>query len=325
MVTLRGCGRRRHVDKTGMRGRPYWNFNLDDHGNQDIASVVRLIHSTKTTESSVSGDYSSPVRALRRYDSSSDHCSSNENSNSAEADATKRTSELGAPVVPPALADCVSSDVDVTLVAHSMGCAASIIFMTTCLHRQQRHGLARAVLLAPAGYHAHRAPLFCRSLGPFIDVVMCRVTNAFCLPYGNAQFILGKLIQDVLSLPALRDLFAFVISGLIGGTLEASPSIACFLFCVNSMFAVARSAPCTLSPHTRIRVTQSAKTLVSPETPCCLARLLAFSSSFGEITRRNRFGTLHRHVLEEQFLNMTNSSFHINRVTFLPLPTVLRF
>jgi hypothetical protein len=72
---------------------------------------------------------------------------------------------------------------------------------------------------------------------------MCRVTNAFCLPYGNAQFILGKLIQDVLSLPALRDLFAFVISGLIGGTLEASLSIACFLFCVNSMFAAARSAP----------------------------------------------------------------------------------
>jgi hypothetical protein len=218
MVTLRGCGRRRHVNRAGMRGRSYWNFNLDDHGNQDVACAVRLIHSTKALESSVSDDCSSP---LKRYDSSSDHFSASESTNSAEAAATKRANELGAPASPPALGDCVSPDVDVTLVAHSMGCAASIIFLTTCLHRQQQHGLARAVLLAPAGYHAYRAPLFCRSLGPFIDVVMCRITNAFCLPYGNAQLILGKLLQDVLSLPALRDLFSFVISGLIGGTLEA--------------------------------------------------------------------------------------------------------
>jgi hypothetical protein len=240
MVTLRGCGRRRHVNKAGMRGRSYWNFNLDDHGNLDVACVVRLIHSTKAAESLVSDNVSS---TLRRYDSSSDHCSASEATGSAEADSARRTSELGAPASPPALVDCVSPDVDVTLVAHSMGCAASIIFMTTCLQRQQRHGLARAVLLAPAGYHAYRAPLFCRSLGPFIDVVMCRVTNAFCLPYGNAQFILGKLLQDVLSLPALRDLFAFVISGLVGGTLEASLSpLPHFLFSRTFFVFVARFA-----------------------------------------------------------------------------------
>jgi len=233
MVTLRGCGRRRHVSKAAMRGRPYWNFNLDDHGNQDVACVVRLLHSTKAAELRASDACSSP---LSRYDSGSDHVagmsdSASDYPSSAASQGATRTSESergkssqepGVQVSPPALADCIALDVDVTLVAHSMGCAASIIYMTTCLHRQQPHGLARAVLLAPAGYHAHRAPFFCRCLGPFIDVVMCRITNAFCLPYGNAQVILGKLVQDVLSLPALRDLFAFVISGLIGGTLEVS-------------------------------------------------------------------------------------------------------
>jgi hypothetical protein len=231
MVTLRGCGRRRHINKLGMRGRSYWNFNLDDHGNQDVACVVRLLHSTKATELSVSDACGS---SLKHYDSSSDHYSASDCPSSADAEHSQRSSESGrhkslhesgAQVSPPALADCFVPEVDVTLVAHSMGCAASIIYVTTCLHRQQMHGLARAVFLAPAGYHAFRAPLFCRALGPFIDLVMCRITNAFCLPYGNAQFILGKLLQDVLSLPALRDLFAFVISGLIGGTLEASLSL----------------------------------------------------------------------------------------------------
>jgi pimeloyl-ACP methyl ester carboxylesterase len=227
MVTLRGCGRRRHVNKFEMRGRSYWNFNLDDHGNQDVACAVRLLHSTKSAELSASeaGD-----SCQRCYDSSSDHCSASDCPSSADAGVSKRTGEFhrhksshesGTYVSPPALAHCLAADVDVTLVAHSMGCAASIIYATTCLHQQRVHGITRAVFLAPAGYHAHRAPLFCRVLGPFIDVVMCRVTNAFCLPYGNAQFILGKLIQDVLSLPALRDLFAFIISGLVGGTLEA--------------------------------------------------------------------------------------------------------
>jgi hypothetical protein len=236
MVTLRGCGRRRHVNKVGMRGRSYWNFNLDDHGNQDVASVVRLLHLTKGAELSGSDACSSSQKV---YDSSSDHCSASDCPSSAETHETKQSNEseryrkhlheTGAQVSPPALVDCITPDLDVTLVAHSMGCAASIIYMTTCLHRQQPHGLARVVFLAPAGYHAHRAPVFCRSLGPFIDVVMCRITNAFCLPYGNAQFILGKLLQDVLSLPALRDLFAFVISGLIGGTLEASLLVTCSL------------------------------------------------------------------------------------------------
>jgi hypothetical protein len=231
MVTLRGCGRRRHINKSVMRSRSYWNFNLDDHGNQDVACVVRLLHSTKATELSVSDSSGS---SLKHYDSSSDHFSAGDCPSSADAECSKRSSESerhkwlhesGAHVSPPALADCVVPEVDITLIAHSMGCAASIIYITTCLHRQQIHGLARVVFLAPAGYHAYRVPLFCRILGPFIDTVMCRFTNAFCLPYANAQFILGKLLQDVLSLPALRDLFAFVISGLIGGTLEASVTL----------------------------------------------------------------------------------------------------
>jgi hypothetical protein len=297
MVTLRGCGRRRHVNRAGMRGRSYWNFNLDDHGNQDVACAVRLIHSTKALESSVSDDCSS---SLRRYDSSSDHCSASESTNSVEAAANKRANELGAPASPPALADCISPDVDVTLVAHSMGCAASVIFLTTCLHRQQRHGLARAVLLAPAGYHAYRAPLFCRILGPFIDVVMCRITNAFCLPYGNAQLILGKLLQDVLSLPALRDLFAFVISGLIGGTLEAR-------YPFSQQFHIPQFQLCCRPQclTTRVRGTLLARTLGLPETPCCPARLRESSSSFGEITRQSRSPTVTATISKRHFLHFS--------------------
>jgi hypothetical protein len=289
MVTLRGCGRRRHVNKAGMRGRSYWNFNLDDHGNQDVACVVRLLHSTKAAELSVSEACDSSQRC---YDSSSDYCNASDCHSSAETEASTRSTESerhkklhesGAQVLPPALADCFVPDLDVTLVAHSMGCAASIIYATTCLHRQQMHGLARAVFLAPAGYHAYRAPLFCRFLGPFIDVVMCRITNAFCLPYGNAQLILGKLLQDVLSLPALRDLFAFVISGLIGGTLEASLTLDFTLFVTICMYDT-----CAFSLTSQVRGTPLAKILVLPEIRCFLARHLASSNNFGAITNQNR-------------------------------------
>ena len=224
MLTLRGCGRRRHVIKAVARGRSYWNFNLDDHGNQDVACAVRLIHSTKAAELALCDD-SCGASVSNRFDSSSDHYSSTtEESGSAHSDSGRKVSDAGPPFQPPALGDCVSRNLDVTLVAHSMGCAASIIFMTCCLHRHLQHGISRAVLLAPAGYHAYSAPIACRVLGPFINVVVCRLTNSFCLPYGNAQLILGKLLQDVLSLPALRDLFALVISGLIGGALE----VCCF-------------------------------------------------------------------------------------------------
>ena len=64
--------------------------------------------------------------------------------------------------------------IDVTLVAHSMGAAAALIYLVNKRRANAPHRVSRAVLMSPAGYH-HRLPRGCRYTVTWIDwfVIRC--------------------------------------------------------------------------------------------------------------------------------------------------------
>jgi hypothetical protein len=60
--------------------------------------------------------------------------------------------------------------IDVTLVAHSMGAAAALIYLVNKRRANAPHRVSRAVLMSPAGYH-HRLPRGCRYTA--LDRLVC--------------------------------------------------------------------------------------------------------------------------------------------------------
>lgn len=64
-------------------------------------------------------------------------------------------------------ADC-GEELEITLVAHSMGGAAALYYLVDCGARGADPGIVRSVLMSPAGVH-YACPLLCRATGPVID------------------------------------------------------------------------------------------------------------------------------------------------------------
>ena len=92
--------------------------------------------------------------------------------------------------------------VDITLVAHSMGAAAALIYLVNKRRANAPHRIARAVLMSPAGYH-HRIPRGCRVIGPWLDW-MVKKTGVYSLsvPSETARNLSRKLMQDAVSVSA---------------------------------------------------------------------------------------------------------------------------
>uniref|UniRef100_A0A7S4KLP2 PDZ domain-containing protein n=1 Tax=Guillardia theta TaxID=55529 RepID=A0A7S4KLP2_GUITH len=112
--------------------------------------------------------------------------------------------------------------IDITLVAHSMGAAASLIYLVNKRRAGHPHRLSRMVLMSPAGYH-HRIPRACRYFGPVLKrLVKMSGVYTLSIPSQSARNLSRKLMQDAVSLPALRDLIYSCGEMFLGGDFKAT-------------------------------------------------------------------------------------------------------
>lgn len=116
------------------------------------------------------------------------------------------------------LAEGVSeAELEVVIVAHSLGGAAALMYVVNRLRAGREHGVNKLVLMSPAGVHRH-LPLVCRLLGSVIHCTLARWLAGVRLPAKVLAFVLAKLVQDVRALPSTRDLASLVLAKVIGGT-----------------------------------------------------------------------------------------------------------
>lgn len=110
---------------------------------------------------------------------------------------------------------------DITLVAHSMGAAASLIYVVNKKRGGQDHKLSRMVMMSPAGYH-QRIPRMCRYLGPLLDGTLSQWTYTLSIPSEAARQLSSKLVTDAVGLPALRDVIYSFGEMFLGGDFKST-------------------------------------------------------------------------------------------------------
>ncbi|EKX46645.1 AB-hydrolase associated lipase region-containing protein [Guillardia theta CCMP2712] len=103
-----------------------------------------------------------------------------------------------------------------------MGAAASLIYLVNKRRAGHPHRLSRMVLMSPAGYH-HRIPRACRYFGPVLKrLVKMSGVYTLSIPSQSARNLSRKLMQDAVSLPALRDLIYSCGEMFLGGDFKAT-------------------------------------------------------------------------------------------------------
>mmetsp|Transcript_9518 Transcript_9518/g.21842 ORF Transcript_9518/g.21842 Transcript_9518/m.21842 type:complete len:661 (+) Transcript_9518:89-2071(+) len=196
MGNMRGTRGKLHSDPN-ISVRDYWAFSLDDHGIHDVAALVSAIRATKNSEIASWAHPSPPASAIPRQ------------------------SDPGPNRPDPS----DSGGLSITAVAHSMGCASVMIYTTTCLQKGRHHHFNKIVLMSPAGYHSE-IPKLCKVLGPVIEATLARCVPAFYLPGESVRAWVSQLLHDIAQTPGLRDLYAFLLSKLLGGTTMDHPVVA---------------------------------------------------------------------------------------------------
>jgi len=111
----------------------------------------------------------------------------------------------------------------ITIVAHSLGAAAALVYLVREGLRGRTHRVTKAVLMSPAGYHT-QCPLVCRLLGWPLYGIERFVKLTGLGPLGLkvtslwVKVFLAKLFRDIHGHPALRTLCCAALSQyLIGG------------------------------------------------------------------------------------------------------------
>jgi pimeloyl-ACP methyl ester carboxylesterase len=107
----------------------------------------------------------------------------------------------------------------ITLVAHSMGGAAAMIYVAT----RANHRIDRLVLLAPAGFQG-TAPFICRLLGPVISAAL-RVYDFGVIRIWPPvlRLALTKLLEDIRQSSLARSLFVSLVATVLGGPVQEHP------------------------------------------------------------------------------------------------------
>lgn len=108
----------------------------------------------------------------------------------------------------------------IDLVAHSLGGAASLIYLISRLIMNQPHHISRLVLLSPAGFHHKKIPplaWFFVLLYP-LQPLFVKFSPGLFVPTHSLRVLFQKLMEDIHSLPALSDFVDYIISkGFFGG------------------------------------------------------------------------------------------------------------
>eukprot|EP01012_Entosiphon_sulcatum_P017720 TRINITY_DN22462_c0_g1_i1.p1 TRINITY_DN22462_c0_g1~~TRINITY_DN22462_c0_g1_i1.p1 ORF type:complete len:600 (+),score=109.99 TRINITY_DN22462_c0_g1_i1:51-1802(+) len=118
----------------------------------------------------------------------------------------------------------LGEEVDVSVVAHSLGGAAVLAYMVHRKLRCRPHHVRQAILLSPAGAHA-KIPRFCQWTGGPIIVIakLLRLTHIKISPKW-LQILIVKLLKDVHDHPAARHLMCtFASRYLLGGDAKYFP------------------------------------------------------------------------------------------------------
>jgi hypothetical protein len=111
-------------------------------------------------------------------------------------------------------------DIEVSVIAHSMGAACVLAYLVQSGMCHREPGIARAILLAPAGYHV-TAPLLCRLTGPLISLALRFLPiHSFRLAWPTVRRLTTKLMADIRGSSAAGALFVAALTRLLGGQLR---------------------------------------------------------------------------------------------------------
>ncbi|XP_028800120.1 uncharacterized protein LOC114755409 isoform X1 [Neltuma alba] len=104
-------------------------------------------------------------------------------------------------------------------ICHSLGGAASIMYIITRRIKEKPHRLSRLVLLSPAGFHDDSNLVFCvlEQLLFLVAPILSHVLPAFYIPTRFFRMLLNKLARDLHNLPAVGGLVQTLMSYVVGG------------------------------------------------------------------------------------------------------------
>eukprot|EP00271_Cylindrocystis_brebissonii_P015310 TRINITY_DN3778_c0_g3_i1.p1 TRINITY_DN3778_c0_g3~~TRINITY_DN3778_c0_g3_i1.p1 ORF type:complete len:883 (+),score=143.64 TRINITY_DN3778_c0_g3_i1:597-3245(+) len=106
-----------------------------------------------------------------------------------------------------------------SVVAHSLGGAAVMLYVVAQRRKQEAHRFTRIILLSPAGFHEKTPFLFdvLVVLMPVIIPVMSRIMPGVYIPTNILRSLFHRLAQDFQNLPGLGALVQTVISRFVLG------------------------------------------------------------------------------------------------------------
>eukprot|EP00698_Gefionella_okellyi_P010070 TRINITY_DN2592_c0_g1_i1.p1 TRINITY_DN2592_c0_g1~~TRINITY_DN2592_c0_g1_i1.p1 ORF type:complete len:707 (-),score=130.69 TRINITY_DN2592_c0_g1_i1:55-2175(-) len=189
LANFRGTRACQHL-KQEVPMREYWNFNINHHGLSDLPAIIAKLRSVKSSElSEVNCFPAGDDRPTNRF---------------------PRTARL----------QPREEEQTLSVVAHSMGGAATLMYLMTCGMKKIPHYVNKAVLLSPAGVHV-KVPRFIKIFGLpayLISCVVSRWVHAVRFPSEVFRVLIQKLMQDVRNNPSIRDLLSVVVSGTLLGS-----------------------------------------------------------------------------------------------------------
>ncbi|GBG58765.1 hypothetical protein CBR_g165 [Chara braunii] len=189
---FRGYSSKEHVN-TNISAASYWKYSINEHGVQDIPAMVDKIHEIKCAE------LAEPNRdSIRRR-------VPQEGSSSIKSDGGDEAEE--------------AMPYSLSVIAHSLGGAATLIYVVTRQLQNIPHRLSRIILLSPAGFHMKSPTLFdyLSFLVPLVDPLMKRFVPGIYIPTRGLRLLFNKLTQDFQNLPALKALVQVIISSVVSG------------------------------------------------------------------------------------------------------------
>eukprot|EP01112_Ceratiomyxa_fruticulosa_P008441 TRINITY_DN2189_c0_g2_i1.p1 TRINITY_DN2189_c0_g2~~TRINITY_DN2189_c0_g2_i1.p1 ORF type:complete len:757 (-),score=148.47 TRINITY_DN2189_c0_g2_i1:227-2497(-) len=188
---FRGNGEKKHV-KPDLSPKEYWNFSINEHAFKDIPAFVKHIYETKHRELKITQN--------------NEKIETNENEIKEDSDD-----------------DSLSKDIRISAVSHSMGAAATLMYIVYSRMNGGDHRLQQAILLSPAGYH-YKAPYICDVLGPVINLYIRLVPSfyVFRFPSESIRVLTAKTMHSLIHNPVTKDLVVYLISNLLLG---GEPSI----------------------------------------------------------------------------------------------------
>ncbi|KAG0555360.1 hypothetical protein KC19_12G163800 [Ceratodon purpureus] len=175
---FRGLASREHVNRS-ISARSYWRYSVNEHGTQDIPTMLDKIHEIKMDDLK---DIKDDVLSENPY-----------------------TGER----LPYALCG----------VAHSLGGASILMYVVTRRLEKMPHHLSRLILLSPAGFHEDVpvGAKIMRYIVPWIAPFVGPLVPGLYIPTRFCRALFNKLARDFQSYPAIGGLVQALLSLVIGG------------------------------------------------------------------------------------------------------------